>query len=139
MSDAILGSALSAAAVVIVALITFYLNARSQIAAKWRDQKIEYYRDFFDALAQYVGGKITQEKKEAFAREYNNVHLIASRAVLSSLHAYQAHCRDSERNGDLDTHNKLLADLVNKMRIDLGMRDGEPLSAAHVQLLSFTR
>jgi hypothetical protein len=138
MSDAILGSALSAAAVVIVALITFYANARQQLHAKWRDQKVSYYTAYFDALSRYVAAPITKESERALAREANNIHLIASAEVLEAAHKYTKHCMDPKVD-DPERHNALLADLLNAVRGDLDIKGNSPLKGSHVQLLSFSR
>ena len=99
---------------------------------------LEYYQAFFDALATFVGGPVTGESEVAFAREYNNLHLIASTAVLDRLHDYQGLCRDPDRNGNLEQHNMLLAKLLTEARRDLGL-PGRDVETRHVQLLSFRR
>ena len=138
MSDAILASALSAAAVVIVALITFYANTRQQIRAKWRDQKIAYYSDYFDALSQLAATVQTPELVLSLATKANRVHLIASPKVLEALHAYQKVCIGPHRD-DSDEHNQLLSALINSVRNDLGVKSDHQLDRTHINLLSMNR
>ena len=137
MSDAVVASAISAAAVIIAALATFYANARLQAHVRWREQKISYYQDYFDALATFVGGPVNAENELALAREANNLHLIASTTVLDRLHDYQSFCRDPEKNADFERHNILLARLISEARRDLGLV-GRELKARHINLLSFS-
>ena len=134
MSGVIASSLVSATALVIVALLTFALNERAKRAADWRNKKLEYYAGFFDSLAVNLEGYSNEESHRAFARQTNNMNLIASAEVLEALHAYRAHIsvRDVER--DYTQDNVLLANLVGAMRSDLKMPGGGKLTGDMVRL-----
>ena len=111
MFDALNGiasSLIAAAGLVFVAYLTFVLNKRMQIEAEWRSQKLNYYREFMDALANNIEGETSKETHERFARASNNLLLIASKSVLDAHHAYREHIGFSNENRNYDLDSGLL-------------------------------
>lgn len=134
MSDGLTASLVSAAALVIVAYVTYWLTRRSQDRAAWRTEKLEYYKEFVDALAMNVEGDDTEDTHLALARASNNLLLIAPKSVLQAHHAFreQIGILNKKRNHDLDA--PLLADLLNAIRADLEMPTAAPLPIELVRL-----
>jgi hypothetical protein len=115
-------SLVSAAALVIVAFLTFLLNKKLQIEAAWRDEKLGYYREFIDALSSAIEGDATPEGHLRFARATNNIHLVGSEEVLNTMHAYRDQIALSNSAiRDYDKDEALLSDLIVAMRHDLRM------------------
>lgn len=136
MSDILATSLISAAALVLVAFLTFVLNSRSQDAAAWRKKKLQYYEAFFDALGQNVEGVDTEKSHRAFARETNNLLLIGSPLVLEALYEYRSHIRVGNPKRDDDTDKRLLAKLVLAIRKDIAMPHAKKMAEKHMQLWS---
>lgn len=130
----ILSSIVSAAALILGAVITFALNEQAKRRAHWRDKKLEYYAGFFDSLAVNLEGYSNDETQATFARNTNNLNLIAPADVLKALHAYreQISLRNPER--DYAKDSVLLTALVRAMREDLGMPGARGLSDDMVRL-----
>ncbi len=132
MSD-VAPSLIAAAALVIVAYLTFLLNRKMQIEAAWRTDKLGYYREFIDALGNNLVGEANDETHRRFARASNNLLLIGSPSVLTAHHAYRRHIRTGAPTRDFNLDEPLLADLINEIRRDLGMH-GDTISADQARL-----
>jgi len=118
----VVSSLVSAAALVIVACLTFILNKKLQIEAAWRDEKLSFYKEFMDSLSAAIEGDATPEGHLRFARATNNTHLIASEDVLRAMHDYREHISLSNADKrDYDRDEELLSKLIVAMRRDLGM------------------
>jgi hypothetical protein len=138
ISETLATSMISAAALVLVAFLTFVLNSRSQDAAAWRKKKLEYYEAFFDALGQNVEGVDTEKSHRAFARETNNLLLVGSPLVLEALYEYRSHIRVGNPDRDYQLDKPLLANLVRAIRKDLAMPHAKKVAEKHMQLWSAT-
>ncbi|MDQ2878123.1 MAG: hypothetical protein M3R41_03480 [Pseudomonadota bacterium] len=112
---------IAAATVILGAFVTFLLNRRMQLDAAWRTEKLSYYKEFIDALAQNVEGMANPETHRQFARASNNLLLIASTQVLSAHNAYREHIALSNTARDYTLDDNLLASLINAIRADLKM------------------
>jgi hypothetical protein len=125
----------SAAALLLVAFLTFVLNKKLQIEAAWRDEKLKFYREFMDSLSSAIEGDATAEGHLRFARATNNVHLVGSVSVLKALHQYREHIsiRNASRR-DFDKDEALLSALIVAMRQDLGMPKSLRTSSLPVRL-----
>ena len=138
MSEGIATSFISAAALVLVAFITFVLNRKMELAAAWRNKKLEYYEALMDALARMVASD-DPEAAYDFARESNNIHLIAPVPVLEALHAFRLQPRSQVQGFDQAAHNSLLANLLKAIRIDIGLPQADDIDGQHVQLVTSPR
>ncbi|WP_326525815.1 hypothetical protein [Sphingomonas sp.] len=118
---AIVPSLIAAVTVVLGALVTFILNRRMQLDAAWRSEKLEYYKELIDAVAQNVEGMASSDTQREFARASNNLLLIAPDEVLSAHHAYREHISHSNVGRDYSKDSQLLAALVDAIRSDLRM------------------
>lgn len=130
----IIPSIVSAAALLLVAVVTFILNERAKREADWRNKKLEYYSDFFDSLAVNLEGYSNDETQRAFARETNNLNLVAAPEVLRALHAYREQISSSNSSRDYSIDNRLLTNLLRAMRQDLKMPGAEELTDDMIRL-----
>lgn len=130
----IIPSIVSAAALLLVAVVTFILNERAKREADWRNKKLEYYSDFFDSLAVNLEGYSNDETQRAFARETNNLNLVAAPDVLRALHAYREQISSSNSSRDYSIDNRLLTNLLRAMRQDLKMPGAEELTDDMIRL-----
>jgi hypothetical protein len=126
-------SLIAASGLVFVAYLTFLLNRRMQIEAAWRTDKLGYYREFIDSLGNNLVGESNDETHRRFARASNNLLLIGSPAVLIAHHTYREHIRVSNSDRDYKKDEPLLADLINAIRQDLGLKS-DLLSSDHARL-----
>ena len=136
MSETLASSLISAAALVVVAYLTFVLNQRMQIAAAWRSKKLEYYEAFFDALGRNVEGDDTEKSHRAFTRETNNLLLIGSPATLKALYEFRDHIRVSNPNRAYERDREFLTNLIRAARTDLQMPHADKIEEKYVQLWS---
>lgn len=123
MSSAII-TAFATIAVALLAfmgsMVSIYLAKKKEREAAWNSEKLCYYKEFF-AAASGIVGQPPDEAKTRFATSVNNLHLIASDAVLKSLHAFTDEI--SARNAAKFTqtnHDRLWSRLVWDIRADLG-------------------
>ena len=138
MSDIIAAALISGSALVVVAILTFGFNRAQDRKAAWRDKKLEYYAALMDALARRVADDDVEADYD-FARESNNIHLVAPRPVLKALHAFREYTKAHADDVVLVVHNSLLADLLKAMRNDLGMPRANQIDGENVQLWKTAR
>lgn len=125
MDTPIVVALISASASLAVAVITFFYTKRKEREVEWRKQKIEYYREFFDALNGIVGtGGTSEVRREAqcrWARVVNTIGLVASQRVLVALWEFQDTIAKCNSNSSTEDHNKRLNLLMLAIRADLGI------------------
>jgi len=131
-------SIVAAIAVLAGVFVTFLLNRRMQIEAAWRTEKLSYYKELFDALAQNVEGMSTADTHRQFARASNNLLLVGSAGVLETHREYREHIALSNTSRDYSRDDYLLANLINAVRHDLKMPGG-PLSIQDARLWTSRR
>jgi hypothetical protein len=103
------------------AALSFYFSMRKEREADWRKVKFEHYREFMAALAAIVGSDSTPEGHFRFAQSSNTVQLVASRQVITALHAFRDENSLSNVSRSQDRVDALLSSLIREMRADLGM------------------
>lgn len=121
MDIPILVSAISAAASIAVAAITFFLTKRKEREAEWRKQKLEHYRNFLEALSGTVGTDATPGGQLSWAKACNTIGLVASQSVLKALWQFQDAIARSNPNPSLEAHDRCLNQLMLAIRADLGV------------------
>ena len=122
--SALASSLIAAAALVLVALLSFFASRKLQAEAAWRNEKLEYYKELMDALAQNIEGDATASSHRELARASNNLLLVAPRSVLQAHHNYREHISRANKKRDYSLDSGLLATLINAMRNDLKMPQG---------------
>ena len=127
MNTSVLVAVISAAASLAVAAITFWLTKQKEREAEWRQQKLEHYREFLDALSGTVGTDSTPEAQRRWARAANIIGLVASQRVLAALREFQNAIARSNPNPLIKDHDLKLNQLMLAIRADLGVApDDEP-------------
>lgn len=108
--------------------VSVYLTKKKEREAAWRAKKLAYYEEFFGSASGIVGSG-SAEAQVRFATAVNNLHLIASGAVLKSLHAFTDEIAASNSARFTQTkHDELWSRLVWEIRADL--EDSPCLNAA---------
>ena len=127
-------SLIAAMALVVVALISFIANRKLQSDAAWRNEKLEYYKELMDALAQNIEGDSTPKTHRELARASNNLLLVAPKSVLVAHHAYREQISRANKSRDYSLDSGLLANLINAVRDDLKMPQDSPVPPNLVRL-----
>ncbi len=109
-------AAIISALAVVLAIFVTKLKERQ---AEWRSKKLAYYEEFFKAASGIVGKTAPPDAKVRFANAVNNLHLIASNAVIMALHAFCDEIAESNKDREKDRHDKLWSRLVWEIRSDL--------------------
>ena len=122
MEGPIFAAVIAAAAAVIAPSLSFYLTKREERRARWRDEKLAYYRELLAALSEIVG-TASAPQKERWAHAANTVQLIASETVLAALHDLLDEIAESNPNRSVEKHDCLLSTLVLCIRKDIGLPD----------------
>lgn len=120
MEAPVFAAVIAAAAAVIAPSVSFYLTKRGEREARWRDEKLAYYRELLAALSDIVGSA-SAPQKERWAHAANTVQLIASKAVLAALHELLDEIAESNPNRSTEKHDRLLSKLVLCIRKDVGL------------------
>lgn len=120
MEASIFAAIVAGAAAVIAPSLSFYLTKREEREARWRDEKLAYYRELLAALSDIVGSA-SAPQKERWAHAANTVQLIGSETVLAALHDLLDEIAESNPNRSADEHDRLLSKLVLCIRKDVGL------------------
>jgi hypothetical protein len=134
MDTPIVVAVISAAALVFVPAISFYLTKKKDREADWRKYKFDQYKEFTASLSGIVGKDSTPEGRRNFARASNTLHLIGSSGVLTALHEFQDETSVSNTARSDLRHDALLSKLIWEIRKDLGIPQ-TPESSAFVARL----
>ncbi|MBB4641476.1 hypothetical protein [Rhizorhapis suberifaciens] len=111
---------ISALAAIIASAGAIYLTKQKEREAEWRSKKLAYYEEFFGAASGIVGDTAPPGAKIRFATAVNNLHLIASGAVIKALHAFTDEIAESNAaTFTKDRHDELWSRLVWEIRADL--------------------
>lgn len=127
MDTSIIIAAISALAAIVVAATTYYTTKEREREAEWRKEKLTHYKDYFAALAETVGDRVTDEARKRYAIAFNTVGLFASQDVIECLHAYQEITRLPAGQVPLEEHDKWLTRLVLAIRRDLRLKPSDNL------------
>jgi hypothetical protein len=112
---------IAAAAAVVAPAISFYLTKKKEREADWQKYKFEHYREFVAALGGIVGTDATPEGNLRFAVSSNTLNLIAPKAVIAALHEFQDEIRVTNTDKSRVRHDKLLSQLIWRIRADLNI------------------
>jgi hypothetical protein len=72
---------ISASATILVATFAYYSAKEREREAEWRKEKLNYYKEYFNALAACIGEQVTNEHRKRYALAFNTVGLFASQEV----------------------------------------------------------
>ena len=106
--------------------ISYYLTKRSERAAARHNLKLEYYRQFVDAISGIVeGSQVDDAGRERFANSVNTLQLVASNNTVRALHSLLDEISPTNPKKTLEAHDRLLSRLLWEIRKDL---NDEPTS-----------
>lgn len=105
----------------VVAAVTYWLTKQREREAEWRKEKLAYYKAFVESLNGIIEGDASPEGHRAFAKATNNLLLFAPQSVIASLNAFRHETRLSNSNRTQEQHDKLLAELLLDIRLDVGI------------------
>jgi hypothetical protein len=113
---------ISASATILVATIAYYSAKQREREAEWRKEKLNYYKEYFNALAACVGTQVTDENRKRYSLAFNTVGLFASQEVIECLHSFQEISRLPAEKIQLAEHDLRLTKLVLAVRRDLKLK-----------------
>jgi hypothetical protein len=119
---------ISAAAAILIASLTSYLNKQKERDSEWRSKKLAYYEEFFAAASGIVGEVEVAAAKVRFANSVNQLHLFAAQSVIDSLHRYLAETESSNKHRTSGMQEVLWSNLVWQIRLDLRIKPTNSLS-----------
>lgn len=108
-----------------VALWTFRKTKEKEREAEWRKEKLKLYLNFVEALSGITDSEISNEGEINFAKACNDLHALAPRSVLKSLHEYQDQIRISNINSSVESKQNTLNKLIYEMRKDLKIKPAD--------------
>lgn len=123
MNTTIIVALLTTFTAIITAIITDFLNKRSKLKFEERKLKEQYYLEFIHALSENMNNLESAEATIRYNHAFNNLTIIASPEVLSSLYKFaDLLIRHLENNSvaDYETqYTKVFTNLIKAMRSDL--------------------
>lgn len=120
MEQALWAAVIAAIAAVLAPSVSFYWTKRAERSARWRDEKLVYYKELLASLSDIVGSALP-EQKERWAHATNTIQLIASPKVVAALHALLDEIAETNTNRPSERHDTLLSELILAIRIDLAI------------------
>ena len=136
MEAPIIVATISAATGLLASALMFFLTKKKERDAEWRRQKLDYYKEFLNALNGIATKPATGEDKIRFAEAANNIWLIGSPDVLVKLRAYLLETAKTTERQDFTEHDRLLTALVIEIRKDIGLTDASPVNGYNFILWS---
>ena len=117
MTSELLTALIAAISAILISSGTFFFTKKAERAAIWRSKKLAYYEEFFEAASAVTAGK--SEAKTRFSISVNNLHLVGSPNVITTLHQFidEIHVENSDFNKE--RHDCIWSRLVWEIRTDL--------------------
>jgi hypothetical protein len=112
-------ASVSATAAILAVVITSVLARKREHEADWRKLKLSQYQAFIFALSGVVREQPTLEARRSYADAVNSLNLVAPKAVLDALAAFQNEISDIKYGKSDDRHDQLLEILIRSMRTDI--------------------
>lgn len=122
MDTPVLVALITATAGIIASALTYYFAKQREREAEWRKHKLEHYKTLLTAMNGIVGETAPRDNKAAFVCAFNNVMLVASPAVLTSLRALLDEIAESNKSRDPERHDKPLTALMYAIHDDVGIK-----------------
>ena len=115
----IAGSVLAAGT---TAAFSYWFTRKQQLAAQWRESKLNHYKVLMSSMSEMANDTADQEANRRFALAANTIALVAPQRVVEAMQSFQAHIRASNPDRSQEAHDRLLGQLVLAIRADLGMK-----------------
>ena len=130
MNSTIIVALLATFTAIITAIITDFLSKRSRLKFEERKLKEQYYLEFIHALSENMNDLESVEATIKYNHAFNNLAIIASPEVLSSLYELTnlmiSHIKNNSVPDYENQYTKLFTILVKEMRSDLyGKKSGK--------------
>jgi hypothetical protein len=106
---------------ILIAVLTYWTTKRREREAKWRKEKLAYYKAFVESLSGIIEGDSSLEGHRSFAKATNNLLLFAPQPVIVALNKFRHEIRVSNSHRTQEQHDHLLAALLLSIRIDIGV------------------
>lgn len=123
MNTTIIVALLATFTAIVTAIITDFLNKRSKLKFEERKLKEQYYLEFIHALSENMNNSESAEATIRYNHAFNNLTIIASPKVLSSLYEFADLLINHLKNNsvaDYETqYTKAFTNLIKAMRSDL--------------------
>jgi FtsZ-interacting cell division protein ZipA len=134
MTDSVLVAIILGVATVAAAAFSAYWTKAKEREAAWRTERLRYYEEYIQALANNVGTDATPDTNRRYAKAYNALPLIASASVMAAFEAYHDEVRVTNIKKSIERHDALLKTLVLAIRTDLKIPIGGSLEEFHAKL-----
>ena len=115
-------TALGVITAILTASLSYYYTKKNQLDADERRLKEKYYLSYIQAVSDMVLDDDKDKARASFAEAQNQLLLIGSANVVSSVFRYQDYIKPSnqkQRDKESDKHDILLTDIMKAMREDL--------------------
>jgi len=89
MGSSLAVSVIAASSAVVVAALSYLFTKAKEREADWRKWKYEQYKQFVASISGITGTDSTPEGNQVFAEACNTLHLIGSKGVIDSMHAFR--------------------------------------------------
>ena len=122
MNTTIIVALLATFTAIVTAIITDSLNKHSKLKFEERKLKEQYYLEFIHALSENMNNSKSAEATIRYNHAFNNLTIIASPKVLSSLYEFADLLINHLKNNvaDYETqYTKAFTSLIKAMRSDL--------------------
>jgi hypothetical protein len=122
MDTSIIATLITVSSSIILAAITFYLTKRHQIKSEWQNQKLNHYKILLSSLSDLaVDGIDKAEANIKFASAANTIALVAPQSVITALMEFHNYVKFSNKNQEIEEHDRLLKNLFLEIRKDIGL------------------
>ena len=136
MNIVFLQIAISNVVTILVVVVGYFLTKRKEHEADWRKMKFDLYREYINAVAGIVDGRMTPGSEIRYHDAFNPVGLVASPEVLAAVQAYQAEISLGNTGRTQVSHDRTYSAMVNALRRDLAGRSGRKRGAVDVYMIS---
>ena len=110
---------------ILVAIATYYLNKLRESESKWREYKMEYYRQFLLCLSKITGNPSNDDQNN-FSNIVNTITLFAPQYVIQEVNKFLYLVTHEKVNLDgqqySEKHNQLINSIMLAIRKDIGIR-----------------
>jgi len=122
VSNEVLVSIITVAGSIFVAAISYFLTKRQQREALWRDSKLNHYKFLLQSISDLAVDNTDIKAHQNFALAMNTLALVAPQKVVATMLAFHDGVKQSNKERSIELHDKLLAQLLLEIRIDMKIK-----------------
>jgi len=126
---------ITASSAVIVGAASYFLNNKYERQRRWSEKKLEYYQKLFNAMSDLAIDGVDKIRAQInFSEAINNIALVASQAVITTLMNFHDEIKFTNKNRSVEKHDLLLKKLILEIRkdLDLSKKDKEDSFVFHL-------